>query len=158
MIVFGDQVPIAGDHFRESGNISWAARNSAKPLRDGPESWVLQASGSWSALHLEDDPDLVATHLLADLARCVGDAGLPPIISVVAHRWRFAMTRGTDRGALWDPSLKIGACGDWLLGPRVELAWLSGRALADRIGNDVRATDARESQLTLNGLRSSDLR
>ncbi len=31
--------------------------------------------------------------------------------------------------------IKLGACGDWLLGPRVEAAWLSGHRLAMQIGD-----------------------
>ena len=30
----------------------------------------------------------------------------------------------------WDERLRLGACGDWLIGPRVENTWLSGRRLA----------------------------
>jgi renalase len=142
MVVFEHRLPIQTDHIRGSGIISWAARNSAKPGRDGPESWVLQAAGSWSGVHLDDDPDSVAAQLLAELAGYAGSDGLPPIVTVVAHRWRFAMTRGTDRGALWNATANLGACGDWLLGPRVELAWLSGQRLAELIGAGTRARTA----------------
>jgi predicted NAD/FAD-dependent oxidoreductase len=31
---------------------------------------------------------------------------------------------------LWDAQARIGACGDWCLGPRVEAAFDSGEALA----------------------------
>jgi hypothetical protein len=43
------------------------------------------------------------------------------------------MSSGTGDGALWCAEKKLGACGDWLLGPRVECAWLSGRVLAQRM-------------------------
>jgi predicted NAD/FAD-dependent oxidoreductase len=55
----------------------------------------------------------------------------------MAHRWRYALSPGTGDGALWNPDIGLGVCGDWLLGPRVECAWLSGRMLADScIGTD----------------------
>ena len=41
---------------RNHGLISWAARNSAKPGRDGPEAWVVQASGSWTSEHMGSEP------------------------------------------------------------------------------------------------------
>ncbi len=34
---------------------------------------------------------------------------------------------------LWDPTLALGACGDWCLAGRVEAALLSGAALAGRL-------------------------
>ena len=140
MIVFDSRLDINVDHLRETGPISWACRNGAKPGRDGPEAWVVQGSGSWSAAHLEDGSLSVAQTLLEALVARSASTTLPALLNLTAHRWRFAMTRGTDKGALWNPALRLGACGDWLLGPRVELAWLSGRTLADRILED-RARD-----------------
>jgi predicted NAD/FAD-dependent oxidoreductase len=34
---------------------------------------------------------------------------------------------------LFDAPSRLGVCGDWLVGPGVEAAWLSGTALAARI-------------------------
>ena len=51
------------------------------------------------------------------------------------HRWRFADTESSlDRNCCWDEDARIGLCGDWLNGGKVEGAWLSGRGLARRIG------------------------
>ena len=138
MVVFDRRLEIKPNLIRDSGLIAWACRNSAKPGRCGPESWVIQASGAWSAANLEMDAKCVAQTLLdALLDQCHG-AMSPNVTSVTAHRWRYAMTRGTDEGALWNSDLGLGACGDWLLGPRVELAWLSGRMLGERISSQPR--------------------
>ena len=51
---------------------------------------------------------------------------LPRPIAAVSHRWRYALSAGTGDGAMWNSDLALGVCGDWLLGPRVECAWLSG--------------------------------
>jgi renalase len=117
---------------RHCGDIAWAARNNAKPGRSGPEAWVVQASGGWSESRLEDHNDAIAARLLAALGEVSGVTLAEPI-AAVAHRWRFALSAGTGAGALWNPAIGLGACGDWLLGPRVECAWLSGRELAGRI-------------------------
>ena len=37
--------------------------------------------------------------------------------------------------ALWDDKLELGICGDWLTGPRVENAFLSGYELAQLIAD-----------------------
>ena len=34
---------------------------------------------------------------------------------------------------IWDPHIKVGVCGDWCGGPRVEGAYLSGLELAQKI-------------------------
>jgi len=55
------------------------------------------------------------------------------------HRWRYASpaldcndSLEGDK-ALWDESLGIGVCGDWLGGSGVEAAWHSGDELADNM-------------------------
>lgn len=133
MIAFAEPLAFGSDVIRGSGTIGWAARNTSKPGRSGPEAWVIQASAQWSAAHVEAEQAPV----LAELTRCfthaVG-APLPAILAAQVHRWRFALSAGTGVGALWNADIGLGACGDWLLGPRVECAWLSGQRLAELVG------------------------
>lgn len=117
---------------RDCAQIAWAARNNTKPGRSGPESWVVQANPQWSAQWLEQPAEAVGGELLAALADQAGGA-LPEVLAQSIHRWRYALSAGTGLRALWNPALCIGACGDWLIGPRVESAWLSGRAVAERL-------------------------
>jgi predicted NAD/FAD-dependent oxidoreductase len=117
---------------RDRGIIAWAARNNTKPGRSGPESWVVQAAAPWSVDHLEHDPASIGPMLLAALATEIG-APIPNPIAQSIHRWRYALSAGTGLGCLWNDRLQIGVCGDWLIGPCVESAWLSGRRLAERM-------------------------
>ena len=128
MAAFAAPLPFAADVIRGQGIIDWAARNSAKPGRGGPEAWVLHATPDWSTAHLEEDAAAVLPRLLAALGQATG-ASLPPPIVAAAHRWRYARAGSLGCDALWNGSL--GLCGDWLAGPRVEAAWLSGRRLAE---------------------------
>jgi predicted NAD/FAD-dependent oxidoreductase len=132
LFAFGERLAAARDVFRDKGIIAWAARNSAKPGRKGPESWVVQAQPSWTEAHCEDDPGNIAVCLLDALGREL-DLALPCPIASAAHRWRFAMSNGTGDQALWNREKRLGVCGDWLMGPRVESAWLSGHLLGQRI-------------------------
>lgn len=129
MFAFDDRVMSKADTVRDAGLISWAARDAAKPGRKGPETWVVQANPHWSAKHIEDSNDDVAQALLGALGAALGIA-LPTAVVATAHRWRYAMSTGSNLGSLWSPNSRIGICGDWLLGPRVENAWISGRTLA----------------------------
>lgn len=129
MAAFGDRVPVGPDRLTDHGIITSAVRNSAKPGRAGPEAWVLQATADWSREHLEDDPASVEAALLEAFVADVG-AAMPAKIASSVHRWRYARSGALGRGALWFADRRLGICGDWLLGPRIEAAWLSGQALA----------------------------
>ena len=132
MFVFDRPLDHIPSVIRDSGAISWAARNSAKPGRLGPEAWVVQASASWSGARLEASREDVSAILFPALSDAAGSS-IPDPVAAMSHRWRYALSAGTGDGALWNPGIRLGVCGDWLLGPRVECAWLSGRMLAMRI-------------------------
>jgi predicted NAD/FAD-dependent oxidoreductase len=59
---------------------------------------------------------------------------LPPTLTAATHRWRYALPDPPlDTPCLFDAEARLGAGGDWCGGPRVEGAFLSGRALAERV-------------------------
>ena len=135
MLAFATPLAIAQDVLKDMGIIGWAARNSAKPGRQGPEAWVVQATPSWSTEHLEEPVETVVDQLLAALALHSRDT-LPTPIVRTGHRWRYARASATDLGYLWNDADRIGAAGDWLMAPRIESAWLSGLRLAERMLGD----------------------
>ena len=134
-LMAGFEAPLAlvQDTLRQRGPIGWAARNNAKPGRANEECWVIQASPEWSRAHLEEDAETVAAALLAELAEANGGP-LPRQLGATAHRWRFARSGTAGEEALWDAEKRIGVCGDWLIGPRVEAAYMSGLLLAEAVG------------------------
>ena len=136
MLAFAEPVAVQRDCWLPAGAgqgvVGWAARNSAKPGRTGPESWVVQAAPDWSRRHIDDDPDGVTADLAAALSAELA-VRLPPPIATSRHLWRFARSAHGGPGAILDRDLGLGLCGDWLIGPRVESAWLSGAKLAELI-------------------------
>jgi renalase len=134
MLAFSAPVAAVADCWTSDDVIGWAARNSAKPGRSGPESWVVQATPDWSRLYIEAAQDVVATALTAALSNMLGVA-LPDRIVTASHRWRFARSAADGSGTLLDCGRGLGVCGDWLIGPRVEAAWISGASLARQIGS-----------------------
>lgn len=122
----------------EASRLGWIARNSSKPQRRPGEHWIANATQAWSIEHLEDEPERVKEKLLRAFHEATGSAVQP--VHVAMHRWRHAQAvRPLQADCLWDPNLRVGACGDWFSAGlegagRVENAWLSGRAAADRIG------------------------
>jgi len=134
MVAFKQRLPIAVDTLREVGaKVSWAARNSSKPARAGTETWVLHASPARSRELLNLEKDEVARMLLSDFFDHTGIDSVEPI-HLVAHRWLYAMANAVaGEPARYDANARIGIAGDYLHSPRVEGAFLSGRALADRL-------------------------
>ncbi|TBW56039.1 FAD-dependent oxidoreductase [Marinobacter halodurans] len=120
--------------------LQWAANNSSKPGRENDGCWwVLHARADWSEEHRGADPDWVAHQLLDAFGACAHLSTLPE--TVLTHRWLYAKTRdGGDRpGHIWHARERIGFCGDWLAGGRVEGAFQSGLALA---GSMLRSREA----------------
>ncbi len=116
--------------FVNDGPLRWIARDSSKPGRGGPETWLLHASAEWSEAHLEQDADAVA----ADLLRAFTQFGGPAPQAWSAHRWRYADTEpALEKGCAWQGGNGLGLCGDWLNGGKVEGAWRSGRLLARQV-------------------------
>ena len=140
MVAFDGPVPIDHDRRTDFGVLASAVRNSAKPGRTGPETWVLQATADWSRTHLEDAPAAVEKALRAAFADHV-DGELPGVIATSVHRWRYAKAGALNHGAVFNTDIGLGACGDWLSGPRIEAAWLSGQRLAKLIGTATAASN-----------------
>lgn len=109
------------------GPLAWCARDSSKPGRSGPETWVLHAAPDWSEAAARAAPADVARDLVAAFHERVR-APAPAWSS--ARFWRDAQVeRAVGSPFGWDRALRIGSCGDWYLGARAELAWESGEAL-----------------------------
>jgi renalase len=113
--------------------LAWVARNSSKPGRSSREAWVLHATPEWSAVHADLGDAEVLAHLLRALERALGAEALEPVFTE-ARFWPHAAPIHTlGDPFLRDEPLSLSLCGDWCLGPRVESAFLSGHALAERL-------------------------
>jgi len=109
--------------------IAWLARESSKPGRGPIERWTVQASPEWSQRHLEDDAERVKAKLIKAFTEVTGIRAEPPYAEV--HRWPYAQTtEPLGKTHAWDAKSRIGACGDWCLGHRVEDAFISGLEMA----------------------------
>jgi predicted NAD/FAD-dependent oxidoreductase len=112
--------------------IGWIARDSSKPGRADRERWVLQATSDWSSKHIELSADEAGRQLADVFLSALGLSVTPA--SYRAHRWLYSTPLNPlNAEFLLDPALGLAACGDWVKGPRVESAWLSGWALGQSI-------------------------
>lgn len=139
MLAFPDSLGLPYDAaWVNDSRLGWIAQDASKPGRRPGEHWIAQASGAWSTEHLEDDPERAKEKLLKAFHEAT-DTHVQPVFAAV-HRWRYSQALQPLEGdCLWDPAAKVGTCGDWfavgLSGQgRIENAYLSGAALAARIG------------------------
>lgn len=135
MAAFQEPLGLAYDAaFIHQSPLTWIAKNSGKPGRPtSPETWVLQATPAWTAEQIEKEPSRVTRRLLEAFREATGCESAEPSFST-AHLWRYAVPPEPHPGPfMLDEKLRIGACGDWCGGPRVEGAFLSGALLAERL-------------------------
>jgi len=125
--------------------IGWLAFESSRPGRAGGCGLLVQSTNTWAERHLDDDSRQVQRALWHELERLMAKTLPKPKYSRL-HRWRYANTLPTPKAidkatpevspeaeCLMDEQLQLGVCGDWLLGGRVESAYLSGLALATEL-------------------------
>ncbi len=115
--------------FINHGPLSWVAREASKPGRPDAHTWLLHApAADWTEETLDYLPDEVAEGMLEAFEEIVG---APRPAAWNLHRWLYANNvDGVGAGSLWDPLERVGVAGDWLMGGRIEGAWLSGTQLA----------------------------
>lgn len=135
MVAFDAPVALTfdGATIDDAGPLAWVGRDASKLARRADaETWVLHASPAWSARHLEDDPEQVVADLVSAFQALVSPwCVLPELVHARAHRWRYARTlEPVGRPFLADPARSLVVTGDWLLGARIEAAYLSGRTAA----------------------------
>jgi hypothetical protein len=115
-------------HTFEEGPIELVAREELKPGRSPgpPGRVVVHASSAFSEAHVEASEAEALAALVPELERRAGR-----VLHAEAHRWRFArVVRPLGEAACFDRARGVGLAGDGLLGPRIEAAWQSGRAVA----------------------------
>ncbi len=135
MIALPEAQDFGWDSLRlDEGPIAWMAVNSAKPNRNADVSClVIHAQAMWSEQHQEVDRDWVQSQLI-EAARQICQVDLHGAAHIALHRWLYASVEsGPVKDCLFDPKLKLAACGDWCLGGRVEGAWRSGQAAGAKI-------------------------
>ena len=126
----GGSTPDGGEAVSSLG---WVARDSSKPGRPPGQRWVLHATAAWSRAAFKLPESQVTEELLGELSRLFGLNKLAPEVSLV-RRWALARAPSPlSCNALFDEEARIGLGGDWAARGRVEGAFLSGLALADRV-------------------------
>ena len=132
-LVFDEQQwpDIDGVFVNDDPVITWIADDGKRRGDDAPVL-VAHVNPVFAAGHLED-PSGVLPNVIAATRRVLGIEALPAW--TWAHRWSLARPIAALDEDFWmHPELPVALAGDaWAGGPRVEAAWLSGRALGQAL-------------------------
>lgn len=123
--------------FVHNNPISWISQNSAKPNRamEGGSCWLIQSNPQWAARHINDPVDSIKKSLTSKFFDIFKITNPDIIKRDHLYQWELAKSQAepTSKGYLIDKNAKIGVCGDWLLGGRVEGGYMSGYKLAQAL-------------------------
>jgi len=119
----------------KESSLSWIARNSSKPGRKTNHCLLAQARNSWADKQIARNVAIeeVEETLHKELKKIIRSD-----LSIACkgiHRWRYAniAKQAISNKFYLDTEHKIAACGDWCIQGRVESAFHSADALADRL-------------------------
>lgn len=113
--------------------LSWIARDSSKPGRPPGERWVVHASPDWSAENFRTDENEIKRLMIERFATIV-KVKLSSVTFAKLHKWKFALpVSPVGPACICNPTASILYCGDWCVAARVEGAYLSGIAAAEKI-------------------------
>jgi len=120
--------------FINGGSLAWIARDSSKPSRSQTmDTWVLHSTVAWATENLGISKEAAIASLIEEAERVTSHKMPNPCVAR-AHRWLYSRPNETlPESSLWDEVHRLGACGDWCGGPRVEGALKSGMSLAGHV-------------------------
>jgi renalase len=130
------RVPPPGYVRLEQGPIEWIADNTMKGVSTGCAALTIHARADFSRRHLESPPEEVAAMLLDSAGAWLGR----PVSKWQLHKWRYSRPVAADRPACLytqEPAC-LAVAGDAFGGSRIEGAFISGLAAAQRLGASCR--------------------
>lgn len=135
MVSFAQKLPTSYDAMAVANSpFTYAFRDSNKPRRARGEAWVLHGNVQWTRENLEIKEEQAVQKIVGAFLNSLKASALKPTYTA-AKLWKNAYVEKP----LGQPYLfadGIGVCGDWLMGRRVEDAFLSGAEMAAHLINE----------------------
>ena len=129
------KIPISSIKFNDE-ILTWAANeNSKKRFSSSYSLWTLQSSVKWAkkTINIYKKNKKIENTLISKFLNFTGYKK-NKIIFKKTHGWKYSYNfDGSPYKSYWDKKKRIGVCADWLIGPRVESAWLSANDLVKKI-------------------------
>ena len=96
--------------------------------------WTAHAQGAFSNLILNKDKVLIKNEIFSEIEKIIYPFEKNVKISFHSlHIWKYAKVKKVCTGPQIDPKFPIAVAGDFMEGPNVESAFISGEKAADLI-------------------------
>ena len=126
-------------YFFDDEILGWAGNeNSKKRFRSRYDLWTLQSTFKWANKKINQNKKYKKENskIMIEKFFKLSNISKSKIIYSLNHGWKYSSNSKPLRmKSYWDPLKKIGVCGDWFIGPRLESGWISARDLFKKISN-----------------------
>ena len=137
MIVIKKSKSNISSYFFDDQILGWAAKeNSKKRFKSNFDLWTLQSTYNWANKRInknKENKDLNSQLLINHFFKLTG-IKKTKILHSLNHGWKYSSNSNPLKmKSFWDPSINLGVCADWFVGPRLEAGWLSANDLYKKI-------------------------
>lgn len=113
-----------------------ANENSKKRFKSSYDLWTLQSTHKWANKMINNNKinKLSNAKILIDKFFKLTGLKRNKILHIKNHGWKYAFNSNPLKiKSYWNNSERLGVCGDWFVGSRVESGWLSAKDLFSKI-------------------------
>ncbi len=132
------EVPISSILFKDQ-ILGWAANeNSKNRFKSKNNLWTLQANTTWSKKFINNYKlkKKFITNLIINRFCNLTGFKKKQIVFKDIHGWKYSYNSAkTKNKSYFDKRNKLGVCGDWMSGARIEDAWISANNLFKKLKN-----------------------
>ena len=117
--------------------LGWAGNeNTKKRFKSKYELWTLQSTFKWANKKINGNKkDLKEnSKILIEKFFKLTKIKKTKIVYSINHGWKYSSNSKPFRiKSYWNSAKKLGVCGDWFVGPRLESGWISANDLIKKI-------------------------
>ena len=137
MISLNKKINTVSSYFFDDPILGWAANENTKNrFKTNKNLWTLQSTYKWANKHINNNrinKNKNSQILIKKFFNLLKIKDIKPK-DIINHGWKYSSNSKPPKiNSYWNSSLKIGACGDWFVGPRLESGWISAMDLYKKI-------------------------
>ena len=129
--------PNISSYFFSDQILGWAAyENSKNRFKSNYDLWTLQSTYKWAnkVINKNKINKLGNAKILINKFFELTNLKKNKVFHMQNHGWKYSSnSKPLNIKSYWNSSIRLGACADWFVGPRLESGWLSAKDLSLKI-------------------------